>query len=165
MIETHAYTPAHVAHAADLPVEILRYLDGADLLAKTQAIRLSTVDEMGWPRASLLSAGDVLALPGGILRFLVFAESSTAKSLLRDGRLTVTLALDGGMTELLMHARRLADVSTEANLTAFEAKVETVRLHIAPYAEVTSGITFALHDPDAVLARWRRQIEALRAAT
>jgi hypothetical protein len=38
------------------------YLDGEDLLAKTQAVRLSTVDADGWPRAALLSAGDTLML-------------------------------------------------------------------------------------------------------
>ena len=33
------------------------------------------------------------------------------------------------------------------------------------YAAVTSGITFALHEPDAVLPRWQRQVTALRAAS
>ena len=164
MTEAHAYTLAQDVRATELPALVSRYLDGADLLAKTQALRLSTVDETGWPRASLLSPGDMLALPGGIIRFLVFTYSSTAKNILRDGRLTVTLALDSGMSELLTRVRPLAGASAEANLTAFEAKVETVLFHKAPYADVTSGVTFGLHDPQAVLDRWRRQIEALRAA-
>jgi hypothetical protein len=29
---------------------------------------------------------------------------------------------------------------------------------------VTGGVTFSLHDPQAVLPRWQRQIAALRAA-
>jgi hypothetical protein len=33
-----------------------------------------------------------------------------------------------------------------------------------PYADVTSGITFSLHEPQAILRRWERQIAALRAA-
>jgi hypothetical protein len=33
------------------------------------------------------------------------------------------------------------------------------------YAAVTSGITFALHEPDAVLPRWQRQVISLRAAS
>jgi hypothetical protein len=49
-------------------------------------------------------------------------------------------------------------------LAFFEAEVETVRQHIAPYADVTGGITFSLHEPQAVLPRWQRQIAALRAA-
>jgi len=164
MTNAHAYTPAHETRVTELPVVVSRFLDGADLLAKTQALRLSTVDETGWPRASLLSAGDMLALPGGIIRFVIFTESSTAKNLLRDGRLTITLALDGGMSEIRTRVRPLAETSVEANLTAFEAKVETVRFHKAPYADVTSGVTFAVHDPRAVFDRWQRQIETLRAA-
>jgi hypothetical protein len=164
MTDAHAYTPANEARTMELPPAVSRFLDGADLLAKTQALRLATVDETGWPRAALLSAGDMLALPGGIIRFVIFTESSTAKNLLRDGRLTIALALDGGMSEIRTHARPLAEASIETNLTAFEAKVEAVRFHKAPYAEVTSGVTFGLHDPEAALGRWRSQIETLRAA-
>jgi Pyridoxamine 5'-phosphate oxidase len=164
MTDAHVYTPTDFAKAAELPTAVARYLDGADLVAKTQALRLSTVDGAGWPRASLLSAGDMLALPGGVIRFLVFKDSSTAKNLERDGRLVITLALDGGMTELQCRVLPLAEARAEANLAAFEAKVESVRLHKAPYADVTSGITFALHDQATVHDRWRRQIEALRAA-
>ena len=96
----------------------------------------------------------MLALPGGIIRFFIFAESSAAKNLVRDSRLTITLALDGGMSELMMHVRPLPGALAEANLTAFEAKVETVRFHKAPYADVTTGVTFSLHDPETVLSRW-----------
>ncbi len=35
MTEAHAYTPAQVARATELPSEVSRYLDSADLLAKT----------------------------------------------------------------------------------------------------------------------------------
>jgi hypothetical protein len=49
-------------------------------------------------------------------------------------------------------------------LAFFEAEVEAVRQHIAPYADVTGGVTFALHDPQAALPRWQRQVAALRVA-
>ena len=39
----------------------------------------------------------------------------------------------------------------------FEASLEETRIHKAPYADVTSGVTFALHKPNEVLPRWRRQ--------
>jgi len=38
-------------------------------------------------------------------------------------------------------------------------------MHRAPYAAVTSGITFSLHEPREVVQRWERQIAALRDAT
>jgi hypothetical protein len=69
------------------------------------------------------------------------------------------------MCELRLRVRRLADPSSEVPLAFFEAELEAARMHVAPYAAVTSGITFALHEPQAVLPRWQRQIAALRAAT
>ena len=43
--------------SCEIPDGVARYLDGTDLLTKTQALRLSTVDPDGWPHAALLSAG------------------------------------------------------------------------------------------------------------
>jgi hypothetical protein len=161
----HAYTPSHVTAANVVSLEVARYLDGTDLLAKTQALRLSTVDAAGWPHASLLSAGDMIALPSGRIRFALFPQSAAAANLARDQRITLTLSLDGGMCELRMRAQRLAHSSPDVPLALFEAEVEATRTHVAPYAAVTSGITFALHQPQAVLPRWQRQIAALRAAS
>jgi hypothetical protein len=159
----HVYSPPQNA-AGSTPDGVKRYLDGSDLLAKTQALRLSTVDEAGWPHASLLSAGDMVMLPSGRVRFVVFPQSKTAANLVRDGRVTMTLALDGGMCEVQMRARPLAHGSPDVPLAFYEAEVEAVRVHKAPYATITSGITFALHEPEAVLQRWRRQISALLSA-
>jgi hypothetical protein len=75
------------------------------------------------------------------------------------------MSLDGGMCELRMRARTCGQGTPEVPLAVFEAEVERVRVHVAPYADVTSGISFALHEPSAVLARWQRQIAALRAAS
>jgi hypothetical protein len=161
----HAYMPPDTTSAQAVPAEVARYLDGTELLAKSQALRLSTIGVAGWPHAALLSAGDMVAMPSGRLRFALFPESATTANLTRDGRLTLTLALAGGMCELRLRAQRVAHSSPDVPLAFFEAEVETVRNHKAPYAEVTQGVTFALHDPHAVLARWTRQIAALRAAS
>jgi len=160
----HMYTPPRTTAGNDVPAGLAGYLDGEDLLAKTQALRLSTVDADGWPRAALLSAGDALLLPDGRLRFAIFADSGTAANLARDGRLTVSLSLDGGMCELRTRARGLRPMTAADPLVLFVAQVELVRQHAVPYATVTTGVTFAVRDQAAVLARWERQIAALRAA-
>ncbi len=148
----------------DIPDGVARYLDGTELLTKTQALRLSTVDADGWPHAALLSAGDMLVIPPRHIRLALFPQSSMTSNLERVGRLTISLSFDGGICELRLRSRRLPHSSAELPLAFFEAEVETVRQHIAPYADVTGGITFSLHDPQAVLPRWQRQIAALRAA-
>jgi hypothetical protein len=160
----HVYTPPREHSAGGIPAAVASYLDGENLLTKMQALRLSTVDADGWPHAALLSAGDMLALSGGRIRFAIFPRSGMAANLARDGRITMSLSLDGGMWELRMRARRLQQATPEVPLACFEAQVVRVREHVAPYADVTTGITFVLHDPHLVLSRWQRQIAALRAA-
>jgi hypothetical protein len=152
------------ATSSKIPDGVARYLDGADLLSKTQALRLSTVGSDGWPHAALLSAGDMVIVPSGHIRFVVFPQSTMTSNLEREDRLTIALSLEGGICEMRLRCRRLAHSSPDVPLAFFEAEVETVRQHVAPYATVTSGVTFALHDPQAVLPRWQRQIVALRAA-
>jgi hypothetical protein len=161
----HKYIPPTSASEKSVPAEVARYLDGTDLLAKSQALRLSTIDVAGWPHAALLSAGDMIAMPSGRIRLALFPQSATTANLTRDGRLTLSLALDGGMCELMLRAHRLAYSSPDVPLAFFEAEVETVRYHKAPYAAVTQGLTFALNDPHAAFQRWTRQISALRAAS
>jgi hypothetical protein len=48
-------------------------------------------------------------------------EHQAAANLARDGRLTLTLSLDGGMCELRLRARRLAHSSPGVPLAFFEA--------------------------------------------
>jgi Pyridoxamine 5'-phosphate oxidase len=164
MSETdHVHMRPNTATANAVPAEVARYLDGTNLLAKTQAMRLSTVDTAGWPHAALLSAGDMVVQSSERIRFALFPQSTTVANLVRDGRITITLALDGGMYEMRLRARPLTHSSPDVPLAFFEATVETTRIHVAPYAAVVSGITFELHDPQAVLPRWQRQIAALRA--
>ena len=160
----HTYIRPDTASTTALPAQVARYLDGANLLAKTQALRISTVDAEGWPHAALLSAGDMLAMPSGRIRFIVFDQSTTTSNLMRDDRVTITLSLDGGMCELRMRCRRLSHSSPDAPLAFFEAELVEVRIHKAPYATVSGGVTFVLHEPQAVLQRWQKQIDAMRQA-
>jgi hypothetical protein len=159
----HTYVPPRIEVAPPPPVA--DYLDGTNLPQKTQALRLSTIDPAGWPHAALLSAGDMLILPSGRFRLVIFPDSTTTANLMRDHRLTVTVALGEGIWEMRLNTRRLTHTSPDVPLAFFDAELESARLHRAPYAAVTSGITFALHEPDAVLPRWQRQIAAMRAAT
>ena len=157
--------PTYLAtHADGIPAPLASYLDGTELLTKTQALQLCTTDADGWPHLALLSAGDMLALPPGHFRFALFHRSGTARNLARDGRLALTLAIDDGLCELRLQARPIGPVPTELPLTFFEAEVRTVRMHVTSYAKVTAGVTFVLHQPEGVLARWQRQLAALRAA-
>jgi hypothetical protein len=138
-----------------MPEEIFDFLNGNDLDRKlSEAVRISTVSEDGWPHAAMLSAGEMLALDASEIAMVLYDGSNTSRNLARDGRLTLALPLDQGLCEMRLRA-------TEWH-RCFTALVEDVRQHRSHYADVVSGVTFRLHDPTAVLARWSRQIEMLR---
>lgn len=164
-VAPHHYAPPQAQTTGGFPPEVVAYLDGADLLAKTQALRISTVDAQGWPHASLLSAGDMVATPTGQLRFAVFAQSTTTANILRDHRVTVTFSHSGGMCELRLICRRLSYSAAFPALALFEGALVAARFHKSPYADVHTGVTFEVHDKESVLARWEQQIEALRTAS
>jgi hypothetical protein len=159
----HKYKPAAVISPAEVSAGVESFFNGEDLLVKTQAIRLSTVDADGWSRASQLSVGEILYRPDEGFRFCLFQQSATAANLARDGRVTISMALDGGILEGRLHATACEHEEGEVSLAFFEAKIDSARLHTVPYAEVTSGVTFALHESSKVLPRWQKQITTLRA--
>jgi hypothetical protein len=154
------YEPSKRIATSFMPEEILEFLNGDDLDRKlSQAVRISTVSEDGWPHAAMLSAGEMLALDASEIAMLLYEGSNTSRNLARDGRLTLTLPLDHGLCEIRLRA---TEKKLEGRHRYFTAFAEDVRQHQSPYADIVSGVTFRLHDPTAVLARWSRQIEMLR---
>ncbi len=161
-IADQTYTPARDISSAEIPTSVSAFLNGEGLLSKTQAVRIATTDADGWPRAMLLTAGEMLVLPDGSMRFAVFRESGTAANLLRDGRLMLSISLDGGVCEVRLHAKPCSRHVPDGPLAYFTAEADSARMHAVDYADVTSGVTFAVHDPAAVLPRWQQQLAALR---
>jgi hypothetical protein len=161
-ISDQGYMAAHDISPADLPAAVLAFFDGKDLLSKTQAVRLTTTDADGWPRALLLSAGEMLILPDRTVRFAVYGQSGSVANLARDGRLILNIALDGGVFEMRLRATPCRQKVPDGPLAYFKAEILGARRHAVDYADVISGITFALHDPQPVLQRWQQQIAALR---
>jgi hypothetical protein len=157
------YLPPTEISQVDIPHEIALYLNGEDLATKNIALQLSTVDADGWPHAALLSAGEILVLPDGYIRLVIFPSSGTATNIGRDGRSTLTMPLDSGICEIRMRMRKLGESKAAGvALAIFEGQVQRIHKHLARYANVESGLTFSLHEPELVLARWYRQIAVLR---
>jgi len=159
----HNYKPALVISPTEISAGVESFFNGEDLLSKMQAIPLSTVDADGWSRVSLLSVGEIVFRPDEGFRFCIFQQSGTACNLVRDGRATLSMVLEGGLWEVRLRATACDRDVAEGSLAFFKAKIDSARLHAAPYAEVTSGVTFSLHEPSAVLPRWQKQIATARA--
>ncbi|MBV8049952.1 MAG: hypothetical protein JOZ80_02110 [Acidobacteriaceae bacterium] len=150
-------------HSKALPADVVKTINGTDLETRSgEAIRLITVGEDGWPHAAQLSIGEVLAVNPSELLVATWPHSHTTQNLRRDGRLTLALVANGAVLEMCGHAALEAEHQTKLDLTVFRVKIESVHEHRATYADVTSGVTFRLHDRERALARWRDQVDTLR---
>jgi hypothetical protein len=126
-----------------------------------------------------LSVGEVLATDAHHLNICLWAHSGACRNMVRDGRATLSLVLDGGVFEIQLRATPVAapqqrsgatamtpgDHADEPQLAFFRATVESTKEHRAKYAEVTTGVSYRLHSPTEVLARWAAQISWLRNIT
>lgn len=162
MPDSHVYHPPQQFSA--LPASLVAYLDGKDLRPRVgQAIQVLTVGEDGRAHGALLSAGEILAIDGLHVNFAISPNSTTERNIQRSGQVAFALVHGGKLYELQLSARLSGEIAVGHNNAAFTATVETVKAHSVPYAELQSGPTYTLKDPEAVLNRWNQQIAALRA--
>jgi len=87
----------------------------------------------------------------------------TGKNIERTGQVSLTMVHDGALWEILLNAKRAAGEHAASKLAFFTATVKNVRVHKVDYAQVLTNITYRLNDPEAVVKRWDKQIEELRA--
>lgn len=149
-----------------LPPLLQGLFDGRDLASKIgDTFLLTTTDAEGWPHVAMLSAGELVLAPSGdALNVGLWLHSTATKNLERDGRGLLTVVTDGAGFYLRLTAQRQADLDLGADgrLARFALHVVDVQEDRVNYATLTSGVTFRLHEPDGVVARWQRTVEALR---
>jgi flavin reductase (DIM6/NTAB) family NADH-FMN oxidoreductase RutF len=87
--------------AHELSPGLVKYLDGSRLSERVgEAIRVTTVDEDGWPHAALLSVGEILAVDQKHLNFAIWANSKTTKNIERTGRISIAMVHEGALWEV-----------------------------------------------------------------
>jgi len=160
----HKQTYQKPTEANSLAPGLVQYLDGSKLSERVgEAIRVTSVDEDGWPHAALLSVGEILAVDQKHLNFAVWSQSATTKNIERTGRVSLSLVHDGALWEVHLNAKRVAGERAGMKLAFFTAEVKNVRVHRVNYADVLTSVTYRLHDTESVVKRWDKQIEELRA--
>lgn len=147
-----------------LPAPVVGLVDGSDLAGKVgQTISLITTDSEGWPRLALLSVGEVLTTTGTDLRLALHAGSGTTAALTQSGRALLNTVLDATSYRIKGTFSRFGP--DDGPLAFFDGVVVSVDEDRAPYAELTSGITYRLYDEKGVVERWTAQVELLRTVT
>ena len=126
------------------------------------ALELVTVDADGWPHIAWLSAGEVLVGPDDTLSLCLWPGSSTAANLHRTGQALLQAVIDGKVSKALLSVRSGGSMRVgDRALQAFTATLVRLSEDRVSYADVLSGPTYRLHDPDTVVPRWRDQLACL----
>ena len=149
-----------------VPDVVAATFDGTDLAGKLGlGFVMITVDSDGQARPCMLSAGELLVVDRRTVRMGLWAGSSTSRNLAAGSSVLFCHVAEGVVFYLRGMARPLIS-DPAAGLDCFELRVERVETDSHDGLPVTSGITFAVVDPDppAVLAMWERQLAVIRAA-
>ena len=105
----------------------------------------ATLDDEGWPHASLLAAASVEPTGERTLRVALAKASRTAANLARDGRLTLVF-VDPDMVYYLKVRAASGATNEDGGMVSFEALVEDVLADTpAPHeagSVISTGITF-----------------------
>ncbi|SAK70910.1 hypothetical protein [Caballeronia ptereochthonis] len=113
-------------------------------------------------RTALLSAGELLAPDARTLAFALWPSSRTAQAVAASGRATLAFVFDEAFYQVQLDARRVP--LDDVPLACFVGTIESGEMQRVGYARLTNGIAFELTEADAVLARWREQLEWLKRA-
>jgi hypothetical protein len=146
----------------ELPADLLALLDGTSLEERVgETILVLANGDDGWPRVATVSVGELLATGPASLLLTLYTTSRTSEAVRRVGRALLLFARKGGITRVAVGVAETT--GPDAARAVFLCAVERVEIDAVPYARVTHGIGFEVLDADAVIPRWRRQLEELRA--
>ncbi len=128
-----------------LTEELRQRLSGAEMAPlEGKIIPIFTLDENGWPHPALLSYYEMVARNSSTLDMALWKDSSTAKNLRRDGKITLMISdrdvnfyIKGRVQELQYEMAGAPQVSR------FRVSVEELLEDQEPNAQITSGMTYA----------------------
>ena len=149
----------------EIPEAIRPLLAGGELESlEGLTFLLLTVREDGWSHLTMLSVGELLAAGARDLQAAIWPNSTAAMNLARTGQATIALVHEGAGYYLRCSVQPGPDLHLETGgrLSYFELRVEEVLEDVAPYADLTNGVSFRLKDPGDVLPRWQETVAAMR---
>jgi hypothetical protein len=125
-----------------------------------------TLGQRGYPHVAMVSVGELVVIAQDRLALSLWPGSTCAANLSRERRATLALVAAGVAYSLSCRSAGERELLSDPHppTRAFDLHVAESTEDSAPYADLLTGVTYRLHDPDAALTRWRSTRAALRAA-
>lgn len=143
--------------------ELFTLLDGKGLEHKQhEAMMLLTVTEDQWPHIAMVSVGEVIALDEGNLRLALWPGTTTTGNLIRTGKATLAVFIGGKAHYVRLSLEHLPALPEARHVRErFAAQVFAAREDSAQYADILTGVTVRLKEPESVINRWKETVAEL----
>lgn len=145
----------------EIPESVGTMFNGRSLSSKIGFTAQVIAGTDGWPRAALLSVGEVL-IKDDVVLMTMWAGSRTANAVRESQRAVMLVVADESVIRMELEVHEVPGAESVPGRTTFVSQVLSVEQDRVAYARVTGGVGFALEDPQPVVERWERQIEHLR---
>lgn len=151
-------------HIDQLDTELMEWMNGSRLETKQhEAMQLLTVTGGQWAHTAMISMGEVLAISPSCLRLALWQGTQTSINMMETGKATLIAIHGQRLLHIRLEVRLLPELAKAVHpRDRYEGNIQHIRIDEAPYAEITSGITFQLKDPASALGRWAATIEDLK---
>lgn len=107
-------------------------------------VPIFTLDGRGWPHPALLSYYEVVAKDSSTIDMALWKDSSTAKNLRREGKVTFMITDQGINYYLKGNVQELeAAMAGAPQVSRFRVELEEVLEDQEPNAQITSGMTYS----------------------
>lgn len=138
-------------------------LNGKQLAQKQHiAMILQSITSEGYPHSAMVSVGEVIALDSEHLRIALWPQTQTTLSLVKKGKANLVIIYNNMVNYLELDISELPSLNHEFyERTRFEATIKSIRQDSAKYADIISGITVKMHEPEQVLNRWNIILQQL----
>ncbi|MCP3746343.1 pyridoxamine 5'-phosphate oxidase family protein [Paenibacillus sp. A3M_27_13] len=143
--------------------ELFTLLDGKVLEDKQhEAMMLLTVTEDQWPHIAMISVGEVVALDEGNLRLALWPGTTTTGNMIRTGKATLAVFTGGKAHYVRLSLEHLPALPEAKHVRErFAAHVFAAREDSAQYADILTGVTVRLKEPESVIHRWKETVAEL----
>lgn len=138
-------------------------LNGKQLAQKQHiAMILQSITSEGYPHSAMVSVGEVIALDSEHLRIALWPQTQTSISLAEKRKSNLIIIYNNMVSYLELDITLLPSLDNEVyERTRFETTIKSIRQDVAKYADITSGITVEMHEPEQVLNRWNIILQEL----
>ncbi|WP_025718040.1 pyridoxamine 5'-phosphate oxidase family protein [Paenibacillus sp. 1-18] len=143
--------------------ELFTLLNGKALENKQhEAMMLLTVTEDQWPHVAMISVGEIVALDEGNLRLALWPGTTTTGNMIRTGKATLAVFIGGKAHYVRLSLEHLPMLPGAKHVRErFAAQIFAAREDSAQYADIVTGVTIRLKEPEAVLDRWKDTVAEL----